>query len=85
MQIYDNLTLYKSLAELGVIPQDKLQKAFESTKTNDKLLGEILLEKDLITDENLGKLVASIIKVPFVSLAKTDIPDDLLDLLRKLD
>ena len=78
MQIYDNLTLYKSLAELGVIPQDKLQKAFESTKTNDKLLGEILLEKDLITDENLGKVVASIIKVPFVSLAKTAISDEML-------
>ena len=78
MQIYDNLTLYKSLAELGVIPQDKLQKALESTKTNNKLLGEILLEKDLISDENLGKVVASIIKVPFVSLARTAIPDDML-------
>lgn len=78
MQIYDDLTLYKTLAELGVIPQDKLQKAFESTKINNKLLGEVLLEKDLISDENLGRVVVSIIKIPFVSLAKTAISDEML-------
>ena len=78
MQFYDNLALFHSLEELGVIPQDKLKKAFESTKTANKPLGEVLLEKDLISDQNLGKIIASIAKIPFVSLSTTAISDEML-------
>ena len=78
MQFYDNLALFRSLEELGVIPQDKLKKAFESTKTANKPLGEVLLEKDLISDQNLGKIIASIAKIPFVSLSTTAISDEML-------
>lgn len=78
MQFYDNLALFRSLEELGVIPQDKLKKTFEAAKGANKPLGELLLEKDLISDQNLGKIIASIAKIPFVSLSTTAISDDML-------
>ena len=78
MQLYDNQALFSSLSELEVIPKDKLQKAFEESKHSQKPLGEILLNKELIADENLGKVIASSIKTPFVNLSKIHITDDLL-------
>lgn len=78
MQLYDNQALYNALKELEVIPIPDLDKAFSEAKAGGLVLGEVLLKKEMITDENLGKVISDIIKVPFVSLAKEAISDDLL-------
>lgn len=78
MQIYDSQQIYKALSELAVIPQDKLDKAFLESKTRQIPIGEVLFEKELITDENLGKVIAGSLNLPFANLSKVHIPDDLL-------
>lgn len=78
MQVYDNQALYGALKELEVLPLGDLDKALAEAKVSGHALGETLLKKDLIADENLGKVIADTIKVPFVNLSKEAIADDLL-------
>ncbi|EKD62444.1 MAG: hypothetical protein ACD_52C00164G0001 [uncultured bacterium] len=78
MQVYDNQALYGALKELEVIPSADLDKALVDVKVGGQPLGDILLKKDLIADENLGKVIADTIKIPFVNLSKEAIADDLL-------
>ncbi len=78
MQVYDNQLLYNALKELEVIPVADLDKALAEVKVSGLALSEILLKKELIADENLGKVIAEVIKVPFVNLGKEAIADDLL-------
>lgn len=78
MQIYDREAVFKTLSELQVIPDKQLKEAYEESKSKNIPFDEILLGKELISDENLGKLIAQNIKIPFVNLAKVNIPQDLL-------
>jgi len=78
VQVYDNQALYGALKELEVIPLGDLDKALVDAKASGQPLSEVLLKKDLIADENLGKVIADTIKVPFVNLSKEAIADDLL-------
>ena len=78
VQLYDNQAIYNALKELEVIPLADLDKVFAECKTSNVPLGDLLLKKEMIADENLGKVIADAIKVPFVELAKEAIPDELL-------
>ena len=78
MQVYDNQALYGALKELEVLPVGDLDKALADAKATGVPLGDILLKEDLVADENLGKVIADTIKIPFVNLSKEAIADDLL-------
>ena len=84
MQIYDNIALYNSLKELSVIPFQQLLSAFQKSKKENIPLGDILLAKELISDENLGKLIAENLKLPFVSLTKVTIPTEMLHIVPEI-
>jgi len=84
VQIYDNIALYNSLKELSVIPFQQLLSAFQKSKKENIPLGDILLAKELISDENLGKLIAENLKLPFVSLTKVTIPTEMLHIVPEI-
>jgi type IV pilus assembly protein PilB len=48
---------------------------------NNISLYDAILDKDFISDENLGKIIADVLKIPFVSLAKISIPQDILTII----
>jgi len=54
---------------------DELYKVAEDRKVD---LGQVIVEHDLLTDENLGKLVADYLKLPFVVLSKVKIDESVL-------
>lgn len=63
--------LFIGLKELNLIAPEKLsQVADESNKTGQPL-ADVLLQNDLISDENLGKTLADIHGLPYLSLATT--------------
>lgn len=73
--------LSKILLETELVSEDKLKGAKElSRKERIPLLKAILL-RDLISEENLGRVVADEIGFPFVSLSKVHINDDVLKLI----
>ncbi len=72
--------LYRLLAELDYLSEADLEKA-QTTATNENLsLYESLLKHDVLSDENLGKLVADSLQLPYAALSDIQIPDDILKL-----
>lgn len=79
--LYSDQTLYKTLSELEVISKKQLDEALESASTQKVHLSKILIDRDLISDENLGRVIADMIKVPFVSLTDTAISPEFLQII----
>lgn len=70
--------LKKLLLDFDVIPIAKFTEAEEFAKQQDISLSEALLRQDLIKDEQLGRLIADYMQIPFVFLSKVSIPNDVL-------
>lgn len=81
MSAYKNEDLFKSLAELEVLDSDILKLSFKESNEQNVPLGEVLLGKDLINDNNLGKIIADLVSLPFVNLAEISIPEDVLKII----
>lgn len=69
------------LLKTKIIDQKKLDEVADFAKTSDTTLENALIEKDIVTDENLGMMIADYIKIPFISLTKVTIPEDLLHII----
>jgi len=82
--VYDSDTLYNTLRELNVIPARELESAYKESQKSANPLGQILIQKELIADENLGKVIADNLKLPFVSLAKAQIAQDVLRIVPEI-
>ncbi len=81
MGLYSTSALYDKLAELQVIPTDILKEVFDEAKNKKADPADLLVLKDLISDANLGKLVADIVKFPFVDLSDVSIDQVILNLV----
>lgn len=84
MPIYDPAVLYKNLVELKIIDEAKLAELFKISQNTKTPFDEVLLSKDVITDINLGKLISEIIKIPFVRLDETNIPENVLNIIPEI-
>lgn len=67
--------LIKLLVSSGV-DQRRISEAAEFAKNSQTSLYEALVEKDVLSDEKLGLLIANSLQFPFVSLSKITIPED---------
>lgn len=81
MAAYDNQSLYNALLELGVIEKKDLDNAFSQSQAQKIPLENILIDKDLISDENLGKTIADLLSLPLVRLGETPIPPEILNII----
>jgi type IV pilus assembly protein PilB len=80
MSVIFNKKLYTNLKDLEVISDEQLDLAFkESSET--KTLGSILLDRDLISDDNLGKITADIHGISFVDFDSTPVDFDVFPLI----
>lgn len=59
-----------------LVDQEKLKDIVEYAHNAQMSLTDALLEKDVTTDQILGNLIATSLKVPFITLAKLTIPED---------
>ena len=65
----------------GLIDGNGFSKIEEDAKNSGYTLQETLVEKDVITDENLGILISDFLKLPFIVLAKTTIAPDVFNII----
>lgn len=72
--------LYQTLEEYGLIPAEKLQLAWKR-RDQDHPFEELLIDYNVISDQNLGKVIADIYGVPFVDLTQTPFEDQTLLLI----
>lgn len=71
-----DVRLTEIVKKANVIAESALTQALEYAKTSGIPLYDALLEKNLITEDQLGKLIADGYGIPFVSLAAITIPDN---------
>ncbi len=76
-----NETLKKALAELDVLPADRLEAAFQGAQERGEDLAEYLVERNAVSDENMGRVMADVYGVPFVNLRNETVGEDVLGLL----
>lgn len=65
----------------GLIDENGFSKIEEDAKNSGYTIAETLVEKDIITDENLGILISDFLKYPFIVLAKTTISPDVFNII----
>jgi type IV pilus assembly protein PilB len=68
--------LKQLVLRVNLLDQKKLDAIVETAKTSDNSLIDTLIEKDVVSDEQLGILIADNLKIPFTVLSKISIPED---------
>jgi len=69
------------LLDSDILEKEKIEEVFKEAKKNKKLLGDLLLEKKLITQDELNRLYAYILGVPFVDLSKETVAPEILQII----
>jgi len=69
------------LLQSGQVDQKTIDSLEDFAKNTRATLQEAAIEKDVISDENLGILIANYLKYPFISLAKISIPEDVFSIV----
>ena len=77
----ENRQLKDFIKDTELIKDEDLEAAFKEAEEKGGRLGNLLLEKKLIEEEQLRKLYAYIMGVPFVDLTKEVIPPEILQVV----
>jgi type IV pilus assembly protein PilB len=80
MLIPDN-QLLSIVEKTGVLTPQKALEVKDYAATANIPISEALIERDVLSDENLGILIADSLKIPFVTLSKMDIVPDILTII----
>jgi type IV pilus assembly protein PilB len=65
----------------GLIDEKGFAKIEEEAKSSELTVEEALVDKDIISDENLGMMISDFLKYPFVILAKVTISPDVFNIV----
>ena len=76
-----NEQLFKLLSENKYLSEKKLQKATEVAKNNQTSLYEAIDSENLLTNENIGQVIADYLKIPYINLSKVSIDPQILNLI----
>jgi len=76
-----NDILKEALREFEILPADRLEAAYQSANDRGEPLADFLVERNIVTDENMGRLMADIYRIPYVNLRNEAIPEDVLRLV----
>lgn len=60
----------------GLATEQSIQELVDFSRNSNINLADALIEKDVISDENLGILIADFLHIPFTVLSKLSIPED---------
>lgn len=80
MLIADN-QLKTLIVQSGLLTEEALTELLNLAKSANISLSEALIEKNVIPEENLGLIVANFLKVPFITLSKTPIPEEVFQIV----
>jgi type IV pilus assembly protein PilB len=75
------LRLGETLVEAAVITAEALKRALELQKERQLRLGTILLQEGFVTESQLVQALSLKLSIPWVSLWRVEVPDEVLDLV----
>jgi len=73
--------LKQALIKTTIIEEKKFDELLVMAGQSDISIDDLLIEKDIISDENLGLLIADSLHIPFVALSKIIIPEDVFHII----
>ncbi len=73
--------LKELVLKTGLATQEKIDEVVQVAKDTGVPVSDALIERDVISDENLGILIADYLHIPFIVLSKLSIPEDILRLI----
>lgn len=77
----ENKQLKEFLADSGLLEEKVIEETFKEADQQGKKLGDLLLEKELISEDELRKLYSYILGIPYVNLEKEVITSDILQII----
>lgn len=77
-------SLYKVISNLNLVDPKKLSEAAAQATEQKLPLEEVLVKLDLIGDENLGKVIADMYSLPFITLTKLTIEPQILKIIPQI-
>ncbi len=80
MSVEDN-QLYKFILDSGLVTRADLDAAKKETESSKKRLGDILVAQGKITADNLRRMYAYVLGIPFVDLKGKKVPFEVLSLI----
>ena len=69
------------MLQANLIDSKTLEAALEIQKTQQKKIGQILVDMGVTDDEQIAKALASQLKIPFIRLNDVQIPQEVIDLV----
>ena len=81
MKPYSEEKLLATLTELGVVNAGQAGKLAEEANRKKTGVYDLLLDKDLVSDANLGKVISELLNLPFVRLSQVSIPPGVLQIV----
>src|SRR3989344_3209066 len=69
------------LIKMGVLDEKKAEEAEEFIKNANVDFTEAILQQNIISDEQLGIIIANYLKIPFVTLSKISIPSEMFHII----
>ncbi len=79
--LIEDTQLYKFILDSGLVTKDDLEAAKKEADEGDKRLGDVLVTSGKITVDNLRRMQAYVLGIPFVNLKNQKIPFDILSLI----
>ena len=76
-----SLRLGETLVEAGILTKEALDKALSIQKKRQLRLGTILLQEGFVSESQLVQALSLKLSIPWVSLWRIDVPDDILDMV----
>lgn len=77
----DNKQLKDFLLDGEILESSEIEAVFEESEKSGRLMGDLLLEKNLVSKDELNKLYAYILGTPFVDLSKEIIAPEILKMI----
>lgn len=77
----ENSKLKEFLLDSGLATKKQIDRAFKESKKTKKQLKDILISQGIVSEQDVVKLEAYILGIPFVSLEKMKIPAEILKII----
>jgi type IV pilus assembly protein PilB len=80
----DNQSLYQYILDLGVVDSTKLQDALTTANLKKLDFADVLYDRDLLTDSQIGQALSAIYNLPFISLQQLTISPEIISLVPEI-
>src|SRR3989338_10929212 len=80
----DEQQLRSYFIKSGIISKEKLESAIREAKKKKVSYTEMIVKKNLVSDEQLGQIISDISGYPYVNLGKILISDEVLRLIPEI-